>query len=200
MHLNSELLFKKYAIEYFRPRSKVLEIGPSEFPTSYEKIVGDNSIEWHTLDMYESPSLTYTATSEYSYPIPDGTYDIILSGQVMEHVRKPWVWIRELVRVCKTAGLVITIVPASWPYHDAPHVVDCWRAFPEGMNALYEDAGLITLFSHFDALELQGFKRSIPGRSWQWQGRMWQVSRILGRFGYPVEQAFDTIAVGRKPS
>lgn len=194
MHLNSELLFKKYAVEHFKPRANVLEIGPN-VPSHYQKIVGDSSIEWHTLDLYESDYLTYKATSEYSFPIPDGAYDIVLSGQVMEHVRKPWIWIRELARVCKPGGLVITIVPVSWPYHEAP--VDCWRAFPEGMRALYEDAKLTMDFSHFESLEVPHFKRFIPGRSPANQGG-WKVFRILGRFGFPVERSYDTIAIGRK--
>jgi|ERR1035441_5418906 SAM-dependent methyltransferase len=195
MHLNSELLFKKYAVEHFKPRTNVLEIGPN-VPSHYQKIVGDSSIEWHTLDLYESDYLTYRATSEYSFPIPDGAYDIVVSGQVMEHVRKPWIWIRELARVCRPDGLVITIVPVSWPYHEAP--IDCWRAFPEGMKALYEDAKLTMEFSHFESLEVPHFKHFIPGRSPADQGRQWKVSRIFGRFGLPVERSYDTIAIGRK--
>lgn len=65
------------------------------------------------------------ASSEYEFPIPSDSYDIVLSGGVIEHVRKVWVWIREVARVCKIGGLVITVAPASWPYHVAP--IDCWR-------------------------------------------------------------------------
>ena len=66
-------------------------------------------------------------------------------------MRKIWLWIKELTRVCKVGGLVITINPVSWPYHE--HPIDCWRAFPEGMRALYEDASLEVLLSIFESLE-----------------------------------------------
>ena len=35
---------------------------------------------------------------------------------------------------------MITITPLNWGYHPEP--VDCWRAYPEGLRAVYEDAGL----------------------------------------------------------
>src|SRR3712207_1617093 len=99
MHKNSRLLFEKYAQGYFRSGMRVLEIGPDRFPSTYQSIVSDKSIIWETLDLYNSPQLTYSASSEYSYPIADNTYDIVLSGQVVEHVRRIWAWMRELVRV-----------------------------------------------------------------------------------------------------
>lgn len=93
-----------------------------------------------TVDLFPEPRLTYVATDEYAFPIPDESYDLVLSGQVFEHVRKIWVWMKELSRVCKAGGTVITINPVSWPYQEAP--IDCWRAYPEGMCALYDDASL----------------------------------------------------------
>lgn len=198
MHENSKLLFQRYAEQHFAPGMRVLEIGPDDFPTSYQRIVGDPIAEWHTLDVSGHPRLTYVARDEYSFPIGDSAYDIVLSGQVLEHVRKPWVWIREVARVCRDGGLVITINPASWPRHDAP--IDCWRAYPEGMKALYEDAGLQVMTSVVDALEVPTYRRYLPGRSPEWQGWRWRVaSQLLGRIGFPVERAYDTITIGRKP-
>ena len=114
------------------------------------------------------------ASSEYSFPVPDETYDVVLSGQVIEHVRKIWVWMREVARVCKAGGIVITINPVSWPYHEAP--IDCWRAYPEGMKALYEDSKLEVIFSGWESLEEPQFRNYMPGasrearirRSWDW--------------------------------
>src|SRR3954463_14610157 len=140
MHTNSRLLFEQYAVPWFKPTMRVLEIGPDSFPSTYRQLVRDESLEWHTIDMYDSPKLTYPNSGEYSFPIADESYDVVLSGQVIEHVRKPWLWLPELARVTKVGGLVITINPVSWNYHEAPY--DCWRIFPEGMKALCEDSSL----------------------------------------------------------
>ena len=197
MHTNSKLLFARHSLDLFRPGMRVLEIGPDDFPSSYRSLVADCSITWDTLDCHGDVRLTFAGTPEYTFPIPAGAYDIVLSGQVIEHVRKPWLWIRELARVCRIGGFVITINPVSWPYHEAP--IDCWRAFPEGMRALYEDASLEVLLSSWESLEATQFRRHIPGRSPECQPRLLRTAYgILGRFGFPVERAYDTITIGRK--
>lgn len=197
MHQNSKLLFGKYARRYFCPDMQILEIGPDAFPSSYQTIVGDNSLVWDTLDICEYPNLTYVASKDYSFPIADNSYDIVLSGQVLEHVKRIWIWIKEVARVCKEGGLVITINPASWPYHEAP--VDCWRVFPEGMKALYEEAGLKVIMSTFESLEVPCYRRYIPGRSPEVQGKKQRMAnRLLGKLGFPVERAYDTITIGEK--
>ena len=86
----------------------------------------------------------------YSFPVPNDTFDIVIATNVLEHVRKVWVWIKELSRACKPGGHVITINPVSWPYHEIP--IDCWRAYPEGMKALYEDGGLEVILSKCEAI------------------------------------------------
>lgn len=84
-------------------------------------------------------------------PASDDTFDLVLSGSVIVHVRRPWQWMEELARVCRPGGVVATVGPVSWPYHEAP--VDCWRVYPEGMRALCEDAGLVVEFSACESLE-----------------------------------------------
>jgi SAM-dependent methyltransferase len=224
MHQNSRLLFEKYAKPHFCPGTRVLEIGPDKVPSSYQILVSDSSISWDTLDLRENPLVTYRSIEDYSFPIPDNTYDVVLSGNVMEHVRKTWIWIKELGRVCKAGGLVITVVPVSWPYHEAP--VDCWRIYPEGMRALYEEADLDVIEMVCDSLEEPGYPSYIPGRSLEWQTwksegkrpginnkllrkfgipfrRQQELKRkirmiLLSKLGVPVERAYDTIAIGQK--
>jgi hypothetical protein len=195
MHTNSILMFKKYALPHFGTGIRVLEIGPDAFPSSYKTIAGNTCACWDTCDLYQDSRLTYTAASEYSFPIADQSYDIVLSGQVIEHVRKVWLWIKEVSRVCKIGGKVITINPVSWPYHEAP--VDCWRIYPEGMKALCEEASLRVLHCSFESLEVTGNKR--PGVSSQYQTPIWRLAnRAFGVIRLPVECSFDTITIAEK--
>jgi SAM-dependent methyltransferase len=201
MHPNSRLLFEKYAQPYFRSGVKVLEVGP-DHPSTLRRIVSDVSIEWDTVDIFAHPELTYTASSEYSFPIPDDTYDVVVAANVLEHVRKVWVWIRELSRVCRPGGYVITVNPVSWPYHAIP--IDCWRAYPEGMRALYDEGGLSVILSEWEAVADPQVCRSIPGRSQTalYQHEGWKtkvINRLLLAIGYPVERAFDIVTIGQKP-
>ncbi len=198
MHRNSQLLFEKYALDYFVPGTRVLEIGPGAFPSDYQRAAQRDGVQWDTLDIYDSPKLTYANAPLYSFPIAPDTYDIVLSGQVIEHVGKIWRWMAELARVTKPGGRVITICPTSWPFHEYP--IDCWRIFPDGMKALSEDAGLVVEKSINESLELPGTRRALPGRSPEFQNRLLRTFfRVGGVFGLPVEKAFDTITIARKP-
>jgi len=197
MHTNSKLLFDKYGKSYFRPGCRVLEIGPDAFPSSYANLVNDSSITWETTDISDRGSMTYPNAGEYSFPVPDAAYDVVLTGQVIEHVKKIWVWVKELDRVCKKGGYVIIINPVSWPFHEVP--VDCWRIYPDGMKALLEDTSLRVVASRFESLEAPGHKRYLPGISSEFQTpKLRLFYRLAGRLGFPVERAYDTITIAQK--
>jgi SAM-dependent methyltransferase len=195
MHPNSRILFELYGAPLIKAGMKVLEIGPDKIPTTLQDIAHGPDIEWHLLDLYESPAIHFLAVSEYEYPVADQSYDVVLAANVLEHVRKPWVWIRELARIVRRDGYVVTINPVSWPYHEYP--VDCWRAYPEGMKALFDEAGLQVVLNRCETHEPILGRRDIPGRSmstYGWRHRL--IDRALGVIGYPQERAYDTISVG----
>lgn len=197
MHPNSKLLFEKYAKSFFKSHMRVLEIGPDKGPSTYREVAGDDTIIWETLDLqpFGDSKLTYTCKNEYKFPIPDDTFDIVLSGNVIEHVRKVWVWIKEVARVCKKGGYVITITPVSWFYHPFP--VDCWRICNEGMKTLYKEADLNIELCKTETLEVTNYNRLIPGRSCKpGKGGFKLFFRKLMK--RKIVCAFDTIAIGRK--
>jgi hypothetical protein len=167
MHLNSELLFDKYARKYFRNGQRVLEVGPNGYPSYYRRMINVPNIEWHTLDIGsahieggEQNPTHIVSSSEYDYPISDNMYDLIVSGQVMEHVKKIWTWMKELKRITKKSGFIIIIVPVSWSYHEMP--IDCWRIYPDGMRALAEDCGLTVVECKMESLERTYIPPSTP--------------------------------------
>src|SRR5690242_20556400 len=109
MHQNSELLFRRHGAPYIKNGAKVLEIGPDKLPASTYRACCDRvAAQWDTIDLYVSPHLTYTATTPYNFPIGDDTYDVVLSGQVIEHVPRIWAWMREVARIIKPGGFVVT--------------------------------------------------------------------------------------------
>jgi SAM-dependent methyltransferase len=197
MHTNSKLLFQAYARDFFRKESLVLEIGPDAFPSSYRRLIENETAQWDTLDIYKNPQLTYSSSEENRFPISDGTYDVVLAGNVIEHVRRPWQWLKEVGRVCKQGGHVIIITPVSWAFHAAP--VDCYRIYPDGMRALLEDAELKVVQCLFESKELPGYRRYTPGASPECQSKILRsFFKLAGPLGFPVERAYDTIAIAAK--
>lgn len=207
MHQNSMLLFNKHATRYFEPDMSVLEIG-ARIPSAYLEALGDINLNWNYLDidggglgsditsMRRTEKLDYLTIDDYNFAIDDDVFDVVLSGQVLEHVPKAWVWIKELARVTKPGGYVITLNPVSWPYHEAP--VDCWRVYPDGMKALYEDAGLDVEISVYECLETNA-KRIIPGAGLDCQPLKRRLGmRFMSLFGFPIEASYDIVTIGRK--
>ena len=222
MHLNSELLFCKYASPYFKEKCKVLEIGPLGFPSAYQKIINNPAITWHTIDFEGSnfidtavSKLTYKLESAYHFPVEDESYDIVLSGQVIEHVGKIWMWLKELKRVTKINGIIITINPVSWPYHEAP--IDCWRIFPAGIKALAEEVELNVELCLFESLEKEHILKKdlkskfIPGQAYnyhispnrinaliRWNKAIRKLPLLRRHFEIPIEISYDTVSILKK--
>lgn len=73
-------------------------------------------------------------------PYDDGTFDAIVSDQVLEHVEAPPSRVvREAARVVRPGGLLVHTTCFVNPRHDAPS--DYWRFSPEALRLLHEDQG-----------------------------------------------------------
>ncbi len=94
---------------------------------------------------------------------PDSSEDLLLCTQVLEHVRAPWVAMREFHRVLKPGGKLLITIPHVWFYH--PHPGDYWRVTQEGILALCEDAGFRVLEARTQggAFLAFGQNRQLPG-------------------------------------
>jgi SAM-dependent methyltransferase len=79
----------------------------------------------------------------YEIPVDDGVFDIVLSGQCLEHVQNPFRLVAEMARVVKEGGLLILTAPWQWEIH--PYPLDCWRILPDGMRALCGEVGMTCL-------------------------------------------------------
>lgn len=77
------------------------------------------------------------------FPAFKRMFDVVISGQCLEHVRKPWRWIKQASSILKPGGLIWITAPHTWEYHEYPH--DCYRYWPEGFVSLFEEGGLIPL-------------------------------------------------------
>jgi SAM-dependent methyltransferase len=53
----------------------------------------------------------FVQTSGFDLPFPDGSFDLVTSFQVLEHVPDPLVFLRQLARVMRPGGVVILATP-----------------------------------------------------------------------------------------
>lgn len=105
-------------------------------------------------DLADGPNVDLVLAEEYKLPFPDETFDVVISGQLFEHLKFPWIMIEEMARVTKKGGHVCVIAPFIVHVHYYP--LDCYRFLPQGLSALAEYAKLETLWTKVSPTEEWG--------------------------------------------
>ncbi|HNT74102.1 MAG TPA: class I SAM-dependent methyltransferase [Anaerolineae bacterium] len=134
-----------YAGQRLVPESRVLDAGAGEGRfkeyfthtryTAVDLAVGD--------DAWDYGQLNVLADLE-QLPFADGSYDAVICTQVLEHVKRPQVVLREMARVLRPGGELYLTAPQSWYEHQQPH--DYFRYTSFGLRYLFEQSGLTPVF------------------------------------------------------
>jgi SAM-dependent methyltransferase len=72
-------------------------------------------------------------------PVPDGSFDVVICNQVLEHCADPAQAVRELRRVVAPDGRVLASTHGVQVYHPAPD--DLWRWTHAGLERLFAENG-----------------------------------------------------------
>jgi SAM-dependent methyltransferase len=67
---------------------------------------------------------------------PDGSFDLVLCCELLEHVEDPFKTASEMYRVTSDEGIAIATTQMDFPIHSYPS--DYWRFTPEGLDLLYK--------------------------------------------------------------
>lgn len=113
----------------------IVDIGSTEMGACYRPIF--EYPEWRYIGVDLSPGANVDLVLKHPYrwkEIASSSVDVLISGQVLEHVEYFWITMLEISRVLRPGGLACIIVPSAGPEHRYP--VDCWRFYPDGMRAL----------------------------------------------------------------
>ncbi|MDE2561116.1 MAG: class I SAM-dependent methyltransferase [Sphingomonadales bacterium] len=92
------------------------------------------------MDLEAGPGVDVVLEDVYHLPFADGSVDVVLTGQMLEHCAHFWKVFNGIARVLKPEGLAIVIAPSSGPVHRYP--VDCYRFYPDSYQALADWSGL----------------------------------------------------------
>ena len=94
------------------------------------------------------PEINMTVTSWPEYDaqnlnqFKNDTFDIVFSSQILEHIPKPWIAAKEMVRVLKKGGIGIHTSCAYNPRKGYPSYKDYYRFLPDGLAELFEDVDI----------------------------------------------------------
>jgi len=95
--------------------------------------------DYRRADCVDVPGLDYVFGDDEKIAAPDGCFDLVLSTQVLEHVRHPQWYLREAHRLLKPGGRIVVSTHGIFEEHGAP--IDFRRWTLEGLFCELEDAG-----------------------------------------------------------
>jgi SAM-dependent methyltransferase len=88
------------------------------------------------VDVVENPVAELLGPVE-ALPVDDGSFDVVLCTQVLEHADDPAQAVRKLRRVTARGGRVLASTHGVQVYHPSP--VDYWRWTHEGLRRLFDE-------------------------------------------------------------
>ena len=131
-----------------RAETIVLDLGGADVNGSYREVFGNPPFRYWAADIAPGASVNIVLDDPYHVPLGDGSIDIVISGQTLEHSEFFWRTFEEMVRVVRRDGFIFLITPSTGPIHRYP--VDCYRFYPDAYNALAKHAGCILVESWLD--------------------------------------------------
>ncbi len=111
---------------------RVLDVGCGTKP--YEPLFAPYTASYVGVDRVENPRAELRGSVE-ALPVEDGSFDLVLCNQVLEHCDDPAQAVRELRRATAPGGRVLASTHGVQWYHPSP--VDYWRWTHEGLRRLF---------------------------------------------------------------
>lgn len=122
------------------PAPAVLDLGAADVNGSYRALFRHPRLRYTGADLAPGPGVDVVLDDPYRLPFDDGSMDLVLSGQMLEHCEFFWRAFDEMVRVLRPGGRIFLIAPSAGPIHRYP--VDCYRFHPDAFHALARHAGV----------------------------------------------------------
>lgn len=145
MHSHAYTVVKQFVNKYLEPNSShtVLDVGAYNVNGSYRPLFTNKAWRYVGMDIVSGPNVDVVVEDPYNWKELDA-FDVIVSGSVLEHVTRPWLFFEQLYAHLQPNGLLCLVTHAAGPEHKYP--VDCYRFLPDGLRAL-------AVFVKLDVLE-----------------------------------------------
>jgi SAM-dependent methyltransferase len=156
--------------------------------------IGIDTVDAEVQFGYSVPDTIYFEGDRW--PIDDGTADVVLSTETLEHVYDSRSFLAEAHRILRPEGRLIMTVPFAARYHYIPN--DYWRFTPASLERLLHETGFgnVQVYARGNAVTVAAYKSMalflpllLP------QGADRSVARIGRRLlGLALSPAFATLA------
>ncbi|WP_296882418.1 bifunctional 2-polyprenyl-6-hydroxyphenol methylase/3-demethylubiquinol 3-O-methyltransferase UbiG [uncultured Methanobrevibacter sp.] len=157
MHKNSHSKMEWFKNTYLNITNKldILDVGSLDGKGNYNysDIFDEENWTYTGLDFKDGNNVDIVVTDIYNwFEIEDNSYDVIISGQLFEHLEFFWLTMSQIERVLKPGGYVCIIVPSAGPRHGG-NTPNCYLFYEDGMKALAKYVDLNVLHASVDERE-----------------------------------------------
>ncbi|MDD3783489.1 MAG: class I SAM-dependent methyltransferase [Candidatus Portnoybacteria bacterium] len=122
----------KYLLKYVS--GKTLDLGAGS--AKYRQIIKEKASEYLAFDKFSGPNIDVTGDASNTL-FPGEGFDTIISTQLLEHVERPWLVIKEIGRILRKGGICILTAPFINPHHNDPG--DYFRYTTSGIKSLFSN-------------------------------------------------------------
>jgi len=122
------------AMYFVVSRPRVLDVGALDVNGCYRPLFHPTVFDYVGLDCELGPNVDVTRDI-YSLDY-DAEFDLVISGQTLEHLEFPLLAAQRMKQAVKPGGYIVLVAPNTWSEHRYP--LDCWRVWPDGMRFLLE--------------------------------------------------------------
>jgi SAM-dependent methyltransferase len=161
--------------EFFSRRERwgrILDVGAQYCP--YYPLFEEKCESYTSMDIVDTPIVDLVCNAE-EMPVEDGSYDLVLCTQVLEHCEHPQRIVDECYRVLKPGGTLIVTVPSVYPMHGYP--ADNWRFMPDGLRHLLHAFSEVEVLGELDFAESMASVNCHYGHVFT--GRMGRLGRAI---------------------
>lgn len=156
MHKNSYQKMKWFKNAYLdvSENLSILDVGSLDKTTNFNYSTLFNETKWNYtgLDFEAGHNVDIVVKDIYNWPeIKNNSYDVIISGQLFEHLEFFWKTLSEIKRVLKPDGYLCIIVPSAGPKHGG--LPNCYIFQEDGLKAMAKESGLDVLHVSIDNRE-----------------------------------------------
>ena len=117
---------------------------------NYSDIFDEENWTYTGLDFEDGNNVDIVVTDIYNwFEIEDKSYDVIISGQLFEHLEFFWLTMSQIERVLKPGGYVCIIAPSAGPQHGG-NIPNCYLFNEDGMRALAKYVDLEVIHASVD--------------------------------------------------
>lgn len=146
---------------------RLLDYGCADVP--YRHFLPD--VDYVPADLPGNPNAALVLNADGTVPAETGSFDAVLSTQVLEHVEDPALYLSECFRALRPGGRMLLTTHGTFVYHPDPD--DYWRWTCAGLQKAVRDAG-------FEVVRFEGVIGLLPtGLQLAQDAIYWQLPRPL---------------------